>query len=59
MNTKTKTRGAQARTAALEMAPGEFRQLGHGLVDQIADFLAALPEKRLTPAESAAAHSIP
>jgi len=55
MNTKTKTRGAQARTAALEMAPGEFRQLGHGLVDQIADFLAALPEKRLTPAESAAA----
>ena len=46
---------AKARAAALDMAPGEFRRLGHQLVDQISDFLASLPGKSVTPGESAGA----
>src|SRR4051812_14534472 len=40
------------RDAVLDMAPDEFRRVGHRLVDRISDFLAALPSKRVTPAES-------
>ena len=39
------------RTSPLEMNPKEFRKLGHHLVDQIADFLADLPQKRVTTGE--------
>ena len=36
------------------MPPGEFREIGHRLVDQIADRLAALPDGLVTPDESPA-----
>jgi aromatic-L-amino-acid/L-tryptophan decarboxylase len=33
----------------LAMEPAEFRSIGHALVDDIADFLEALPGRRVTP----------
>jgi aromatic-L-amino-acid decarboxylase len=36
------------RRAPLDMAPEEFRRLGHALVDEIARFLASLPERPVT-----------
>jgi aromatic-L-amino-acid decarboxylase len=40
------------RMAPLEMSPGEFRTLGHTLIDQIAQFLESLPTRSVTPAET-------
>src|SRR5512135_1030920 len=40
------------RKAALDIDGASFRQIGHRLVDQIGDFLAALPNGPVTPAES-------
>jgi aromatic-L-amino-acid decarboxylase len=40
------------RTAPLEMDPGAFREIGRRLVDQIADQLATLSKRPVTPAES-------
>ena len=40
------------RIAPLEMTPEEFRELGHNLVNQLADFLASLQELPVTPGES-------
>jgi len=34
------------------MSPGDFSTLGHKLIDDIARFLDALPQKRVNPAES-------
>jgi aromatic-L-amino-acid decarboxylase len=42
------------RHAPLEMDPGEFREIGHRLVDQIADRLSKLPDRPVTPDESPA-----
>jgi aromatic-L-amino-acid decarboxylase len=42
----------KSRTAALDMRPVEFRNLGHRLIDQIAEFYESLPERDLTPAKS-------
>ena len=40
------------RDAELAMHPEQFRELGHALVDEIAAFLASIPERRVTPGES-------
>jgi glutamate/tyrosine decarboxylase-like PLP-dependent enzyme len=45
----------RTRNAPIEMAPDEFRRLGHQLVDRIADFLSSLRQRPVTPGESAAA----
>jgi len=47
-----KTDAAARRVAPLDMRPDEFRALGHRLIDRIADFLASLPERPVTPGES-------
>jgi aromatic-L-amino-acid decarboxylase len=41
------------RHAPIELGAAEFRRLGHGLVDDIADFLRTLPERRVAPGETA------
>ncbi len=38
-----------ARAAPLDLAPEDFRAIGHELVDSIADFLVALPDKPVAP----------
>lgn len=40
------------RAAPIEIQPDEFRVLGHGLVDRLADFLESLPSRPLTSGES-------
>ena len=44
----------EPRVEPLEMSPDEFRRLGHGLVDRIAELLASIAERPLTPGESPA-----
>ncbi|HEV2424341.1 MAG TPA: aminotransferase class V-fold PLP-dependent enzyme [Terriglobia bacterium] len=39
----------EARHAALEMSPEEFRAAGHKLVDEIAAFLESIPNRRVVP----------
>ena len=36
----------------MEMAPDEFRLIGHDLVNRLADFLAGLRARPVTPAET-------
>ena len=40
------------RQPHLEMSPDEFRRIGHQVIDRISDFLASLPGRPVTPAES-------
>src|SRR6187401_3014996 len=54
MNIAPEIEALRQRKAPLEMPPGEFREIGHRLVDQIADRLAKLPDGLVTPAESPA-----
>lgn len=44
----------RGRRAPLELQPAEFREIGHRLVDQIAERLARLPDGPVTPDESPA-----
>jgi len=43
------------RVAPLEMSPEEFRAAGHALVDRIAEFLASIRSRPVTPGEAPAA----
>jgi aromatic-L-amino-acid decarboxylase len=45
--------GRPTRNAPIELDAEEFRRLGHGLVDEIAEFLGTLPERKVAPGESA------
>ena len=54
MNTAPELEALRHRNAPLEMQPGEFREIGHRLVDQIADRLAQVPDRLVTPNESPA-----
>ena len=54
MNIAPELEALRHRNAPLEMRPGEFREIGHRLVDQIADRLAKLPDGLVTPDESPA-----
>ena len=40
------------RAAPIEMSPDEFRAAGHKMVDTIAEFLASLPDRTVTPGKS-------
>lgn len=46
---------AAARRSALAMDPATFRAIGHRLVDDLAEQLASVAERRVTPGESPAA----
>jgi aromatic-L-amino-acid/L-tryptophan decarboxylase len=46
------TEGLEQRQSPLAMNSGEFRLLGHQMVDRVADFLDSLPGRRVTPGES-------
>jgi aromatic-L-amino-acid/L-tryptophan decarboxylase len=54
MSTTPEVEALRQRKAPLEMEPGEFRAIGHRLVDEIADRLARVPEGLVTPDESPA-----
>ena len=45
---------ATERRAVIDLAPDDFRRLGHRLVDQVADHLASLPARKVTKAASLA-----
>lgn len=45
---------APERVSPLELPPTEFRQLGHELVDRIADFLSTLRDRPVTAGETPA-----
>ncbi len=44
------------RESAAELTPAQFREAGHRLVDQIAEFLSGIAEKPVTP--SATPHEL-
>ncbi|MDH3932726.1 MAG: hypothetical protein OET16_10940, partial [Chromatiales bacterium] len=48
----TTSHANSARSAALDMSAEEFRELGHGLVDRLADYYAALPQRAVTAGEA-------
>lgn len=51
MDANEKIEALRLREAPLQIRPDEFRRLGHQLVERIADFLASLPARPVTPGE--------
>jgi aromatic-L-amino-acid decarboxylase len=51
MKEKRAGRRVRQTPAPLEMSAGDFRAAGHALVDRIADFLASIPKRPVTPGE--------
>jgi glutamate/tyrosine decarboxylase-like PLP-dependent enzyme len=45
---------SEVRTSPLELSPEQFREAGHQLVDQIAEFLDSIRDRAVTPALSVA-----
>jgi glutamate/tyrosine decarboxylase-like PLP-dependent enzyme len=61
-----KTLALRYRIAPLEMTPGEFRNAGYRLIDQVAELFCTLPEQPVAPNEAPAtlrallgSHSLP
>jgi glutamate/tyrosine decarboxylase-like PLP-dependent enzyme len=48
----TRTQALAHRAAPLDMAPDDFRALGHRLIDRLADFLDSLPQRPVTTGEA-------
>ena len=46
------TEGRPRRDAPLEIDPEEFRELGRRAVDRVADFLASVRDRKVTPGET-------
>ncbi len=44
----------RGRVAPMELSPEEFREIGHRLVDDVADFLGSLPERPVGPGKTPA-----
>src|SRR4051794_19795525 len=51
---KKESGAARRRAAAVDLPAGDFRTLGHLLVDRLSDFLAGLPSRPVTPGETPA-----
>jgi len=51
MKERNGSREQVKRKAPLEMNPNDFRELGHSLIDEIADFLESLPNRPVTTGE--------
>ncbi len=45
-------KGRTSRSSALDMSSAEFREAGHQLIEQIAEFYESLPERELTTVKS-------
>jgi aromatic-L-amino-acid/L-tryptophan decarboxylase len=54
MNDSSELEALRRRQAPLAMSPAQFREIGHRLVDRIADRLARLPDGLVKPHESPA-----
>ena len=52
MNSEPETGPPRQRTAPLDMTPERFREIGHDLVDRIADRMATLASQKVLPGES-------
>jgi glutamate/tyrosine decarboxylase-like PLP-dependent enzyme len=52
MKEKHLDKRSRSRTSALSMDAAEFREIGHRLIEQIADFYDSLPKRALTPTKT-------